>query len=160
MLPIGSDVFPGNTPLAYGRRSALGYLSAWPGRYAEALYGEGVQPPRVAAVEAGSTIDAARLRIDGTFDEEGWHPVAVPDEPGVRATSLTPGWRAFVADFERPVARHLGWAMRVEPPPAEGQAVEWVFTAPRLRLGLMVGIATGVLTVLGLLFGAAFGRRP
>ncbi len=61
---------------------------------------------------------------------------------------------------ERAVARHNGWAMRVEPPPGPGQRVDWAFTAPRLRTGLAVGSMTGLVLLLLLFVGRVReGRR-
>jgi hypothetical protein len=159
-LPVGEDVLPGNTNLVHGRVSAIGYLSAWPRTYRDALYPTGEGLPRYARILREGDTDPEALLVDGVFGRDGWTPRAREVEPGVRASNLHPGWRATVNGEEREIVPHRGWAMRVEPPPAPGETVDWRFTAPRLRLGLAIGAGTGIFLCLLLLLGRLGRRRP
>jgi hypothetical protein len=151
-LPIGEDVLPGNTPLMYGRATATGYLSAWPAAYAEALYPDGGGTGRFARIPDGAVVDPQGLFVAGEYTKNGWR--SIDRSPStVRASNFHPGWTATVDGVERTVMRHDGWAMRVEPPPIVGQDVRWIFTAPRLRLGLVVGATTGLVLLLLLMIG-------
>jgi len=152
VLPLGEEVLPANTPLMYGRTSATGYLSAWPADYAAALYPTGKGTGRCARVLEMDR-DPARLLVDGVYTRDGWRGTARDVDPAVRASNHHPGWVAFVDGEERTVANHNGWAMRVEPSPKPGQRVDWAFTAPRLRTGLVVGSVTGLVLLLLLLVG-------